>query len=289
MRRAKSNLLHCPTPGFGWISRSIMVDYGKAFKTPFVNVGSLFAGTFVLLGLMLLIFFIVFLVMFIVLGATFVNPVDYLPIPILISIYLATFLIEAAPYGFVFKYACNVSKKRFEIPSWSTFGSHFLNGIPLVIINVIYYIPIMIIYFFVLGSNPLNTAFSPEAQQAVAMEMLARLPLIMLVMLPLYLLMAYLIPIVLLRYAETKRFNEAFNFKVIFRKAFNSTYLTAWLLTAAISIGMFLVFYLALIIFALLSLILIGIPLLITAIGMFFYLFPMITMGILGQAYGEVK
>jgi len=175
------------------------------------------------------------------------------------------------------------------VPSWNDLSGMFKEGVRLVIVMYAYSLPLTIIFYVISGTNPLALNTSIEAQQQVLATMLSNLPIILAVILPLYLLLYYLLPVILFRVMETKNLSGGFDFTTIFRKAFNIKYLTAWLMAILLLIGIAFVFFILFIISGLLSIVLIGIPLLITLIPMFYYILGMVWVGILGQAYGEVK
>lgn len=267
-----------------------MVDYGKAFKTPFSDVKKLFAGTFIILGFFVLMMIVYFAFVLPYMISSILKGGSLTYTPTLFStlfLYIITFLISAIPLAFFVRYGINAAKKKFVIPSWRDLKGLFMDGIFLNIIMWIYYIPPTIVYYLISGISPFSLRVTSEAQQMLIANILARLPLIIAVVFPLYLLLIYLLPVTLLRFMETKKFSDGFDFSTIFRKAFTLKYLGAWLLSLLIAIGSGI---LMIFIMFLLSITIIGIiPLLLVVMPMFYYVLILVLFGIYGQAYGEIK
>ena len=257
-----------------------MVDYAKAIKIPFLDAGKLFAGTFILLGFGAAGTIVSFMLSILsVAGYTIASTIFSL---------VTSALVYAIPTAFFVRLGINFSKKKFITPSWKDLGAMFVEGIQVIIISTIYYLPISILTYVILGINPLTIqSQTPEMQQALAENIITRLPLALLIILPLYLLLMYLMPVILLRFMETKKFSKGFDFSTIFRKAFTVKYLAAWLIALLLIIGLTI----AVVILALILVItIIGIiPLVVLVLPMYMYLLGVITYGIYGQAYGEVK
>lgn len=267
----------------------MMVDYTKAFTTPFFNVRKLFAGTFIILGFGAVMMAGMFAAMLISFGTMlFTQAQPSLGSMLLFyAIYFLAYLVALSmPFAFFVRYGLNAAKKKFEVPSWKEAGL-FKEGVQLIVIYTIYGIVLAALYYLISGINPLSIAMTPEAQQAVFANMIKRLPLLLGVMLPLYVLFIYIAPVIFLRFGETKKFARGFEFKAIFKKAFTVKYLLAWLLAVLINIGLSLLMFP---IMFLLMITIIGIPFLfLLVMPMFIYVLMLIFFGIVGQAYGEVK
>jgi len=128
---------------------------------------------------------------------------------------------------------------------------------------------------------------TPEMQQILVRNTITRLPFALVVLVPLYLLLIYILPVIILRFMDTKKFSKGFDFPVIFKKAFTSKYLAAWFVAlfviTTLSIAM-------IILSIILAITIIGIiPLIFVVIPMYIYIIGVYSYGIYGQAYGEVK
>jgi hypothetical protein len=255
-----------------------MVDYGQAFKTPFSDAKKLFAGTFILLG---------FVAVAVIISLIF-NLASTLSPSIIwtLLLYGANIVLYAIPTAFFVRYGMNAAKKKFIIPSWKDLSGLFGEGVQITIISYIYSIPIFVITYLITGINFLANQ-TPEAQQALAADMFAKLPLLLGVVLPFYLIIMYLLPVAFLRFMETKRFGDGFDFSTIFRKAFTSKYLGAWILALLIFIGTAII--IGVISFLFIITVIGIIPLVLVLIPMYVYFLSLLMYGIYGQAYGEVK
>jgi hypothetical protein len=255
-----------------------MVDYGKVFKTPFADARKLFAGTFILLGFFVLMMLISFVFMF---------GLIRFPIFASLTMYIASILIYAIPFAYFVRYGINCARKKFVVPSWEDLEGMFKDGVKLMIIMYIYYIPVSIIYFLVMGINPFIVNMTPEAQMVFMTNFLEKLPLFLGIVIPLYLLLYYLMPIVCLRFMDKRKFVYGFDFKTILKKAFSWKYLGNWLLSILIMICAMI---LLVPIMFLLAITIIGIPIIFVIVfPMFTYVMVMVLMSIYGQAYGETK
>lgn len=257
-----------------------MVDYGQAFATPFRDVKKLFAGTFILLGFIVLIYGLSFFLFFQGSIANLLNQEYQPPLINAIIYYVISFLLGAIPLAFFVRYGINAAMKKFIVPSWKDFSGLFKDGIKLLIVQLIYAIPfiaiIMVFSFY----------FLEKTLESTSWRILYFAIIILLI-----LLLSYIIPVVLFRSLETKSFSGGFDFKAISKKLFSKTYFVAWMLMILILVGLVIAFVALIFVLGILAVISIAIlsPLLIVAAPMGYYIIYLITMGILGQAYGEVK
>ncbi len=184
-----------------------------------------------------------------------------------------------------------------ELPKWTKFWSLFIKGLLSSIISIIYLIPsilLIVIGVLLMGasqffntindivSNSLMESSSNSAQLFetllkenlnVLMPFLIKLAPFLIIAVLLAILAAYLIPIAILNYLSNNKFSKAFNFSIIFKKAFTSKYLGAW--------------FLAIIISLIISSVLNIIPFVGGSIA--FFITGVISYSIFGQVYKEVK
>jgi len=193
-----------------------MVDYATAFKKPFTDVKKLIIG--ILLSI--------------------------LPI---ISWFAMGFAIECSGVG--------KNKKSKKMPDWDNWGDYFVKGLLSTIIGILYALPAVLILFVGAGRFIFNIMQSsmhkmmPFAFKAVDASMIEiwmtnnwmnmfpgilRIAPILLLSVLLGLLAAYLAPMAILNYIKKKNFGEAFNFKVVFKKAFTQDYFIAWIVVALV-------------------------------------------------------
>jgi len=267
-----------------------MVDYAEAFKRPFLDVKKLFAGTFILLGFFAVLWGASFLVILsstqsiLALAETNAALPEVSMLP-LIFLYVLSILLFSVPTGFFARFGLNAAKKSFEIPSWKNFGALFRDGFFLSVLLWAYSAPIFLVNYLLFGVNQFSLSFSPEAQEAFLGSILERPLLYMPLLLAVYLLYMYILPIVMLSFMETGNFAGGFRLDNIFKKAFTLKYLGSWILSIAVTLGLGIILLLMILI---LAFTVIGIPLLIIAVPMFFYVLLLIVSSIYGQAYGEI-
>lgn len=184
-----------------------------------------------------------------------------------------------------------------ELPRWTKFWSLFVKGLLSSIISIIYLIPsvlLIVIGVIIMGAEQFLTTIndivsnslvesSPNSAQLfetllkenlnVLTPFLVKLAPFLIIAVLLAILAAYLIPISILNYLSNNSFGKAFNFSIIFKKAFTSKYLGAW--------------FLAIITSLIISSILNIIPLIGGSIA--FFITGVISYSIFGQVYKEVK
>ena len=157
--------------------------------------------------------------------------------------------------GYSLACAKSAEKKKYELPEWREFGSLFLHGILGAVICFLYFVPAMIFMAACIGLMVrwLGTAYpwsaiapvlsQPAEQMMPALEtLLAGMPIGGIIVLltaafALLVLASYVLPSALLFYVNRWKFNDAFDFKGILRKAFTSNYFVLWLLIAVYSIA----------------------------------------------------
>ena len=260
-----------------------MVEYIKAIKAPFNDLKKLFAGIFIILGLLVVMYAGMFFLLFQGSVEMIVSQKITTPAYLIVVYYALIVLLSAIPFSFFMRYGINAAKHNLIILSWKKdVSGMFKEGVQMIGLYFIYYIPLFIVNYLIMGSLKLNSQ-DPQAALALFQE---KMPLILGILVPLSILLGYLLPVVLLRFMETKKFTSGFDFNIIFRKAFSLIYLKAFLMSILISIGWTILFT---IIIFILAITVIGILLFFLLFPALFYILIVTTMGILGQAYGEVK
>lgn len=129
-------------------------------------------------------------------------------------------------------------KPSKKMPEWKGWGHLFIKGLVSDIILLIYAIPAILV--FLVGAGSFVGALTGESPEVISqimsqnwylvMPVLLQLAPIMIVSFILWLVAVYLTPIAVLNYLKTKRFGEAFNFSEITRKAFTADYFVVWLI-----------------------------------------------------------
>jgi hypothetical protein len=123
-----------------------------------------------------------------------------------------------------------------KLPEWKGFGQLFINGLIILIVEIIYFIPLIILGIIglaLIGTERLTSfivdnQFVLNSDQALAL-LISLWPLVLISILVLIFL-AYLIPSAIISYSRNYKFKDAFKFKEIIKKAFTSKYLLAIIL-----------------------------------------------------------
>ncbi len=193
------------------------------------------------------------------------------------------FMLECSGVG---KY-----KPSKNMPDWKNFGDYFVKGFLSYVIAFAYAIPAIVVFLATAGfalasivpafieANGLAAVTSQEISMYISQnwaELLPPLaavaPLVLLSLVLLALAM-YLYPMAVLNYLKSKKLSKAFDFGVVWRKAFTGSYFVAWIVSGVI--------------FFVISTILAALPLLGDAIA--FFVAGVIAWNLFGQAYRESK
>ena len=216
-----------------------MIDYKSSFKRPFTDLTKLVIG--ILLSI----------------------------IPI----------VRFFTYGYLLDAARLSMKKKFELPEWKNPGTLFIDGLSLMLIRFIYILPAVLIFIVGVNITLISSLFraailNDEATVLlIFQDIISALGPLLFVTLFLILLAFYLLPIAILRYADTKKIVEAFNMKKILSLAFSSIYPGPWIIAVIVNI-------IALLIFG-------NIPYI--GSGLAIFIAGMINITILSQAYSRFK
>jgi len=201
-----------------------MVNYEVAFKKPFTDVSKLIIG--ILLSILPIVQWIAF-----------------------------GFILECSGVG--------KTKESKDMPEWDNWGKLFVNGLLAMSIQVIYFIPAIIVIVIGAGTmiiGMLSVLFGgvpsqmmqglmandPAAQTAFADFARNNWPALMpwivtflpflIVGLILALIASYIVPIAVLNFFKSGKFSDGFAFGAIFKKAFTGNYFSAWLVVLVIAI-----------------------------------------------------
>lgn len=177
-------------------------------------------------------------------------------------------IVNLIGIGYLLDVAHTAMRRRNDLPDFKDLGKLFVEGIIALVIGLIYAIPILIIIgvmfaMGLIGSGLLSAGFGILGFAALGGWMVLTAIV--------GLAVAYIGTGGLMRYVETRKLGEAFNFNQITKKVFTKDYFIGWL------VGIVIVFVLN----AVLGLIpMIG-SMLATGIGGIFY------MSVLGEIYSK--
>ena len=190
------------------------------------------------------------------------------------------------------------SKPSKKMPEWKDWGDLFIKGLSAFVIKIIYMIPAILVIVAGIGvlagdviSMLLGTVMTPEIMSqitsSISSQQIGQLmgqnwymmlpsiirvaPIIMFGLL-LALIATFLTPLAVLNYIKKRKFNAAFEFNLIFKKALTGKYVIAWL--AVLILG------------AIMLAVLSWIPILGAAIALF--VIGVIGYSLYGQVYKEV-
>ncbi len=180
--------------------------------------------------------------------------------------------------GYMLKCAKTATRKSYALPDWENWGQLFVQGLLATIIAVVYSLPAIIVGFIIGGStfSQLMMGFTPLA-------LLRSLTGSMFIVGLLLLLALYILPAGFIIYATRDNFSSAFDFQIIFRRAFTAQYFTAWIVSVAYSL---IVLFVAGFISTLLAITLI-LPFVVAGCAAF--MMGVTAATIFGEAWGETK
>lgn len=195
-----------------------MVDFGTAIKRPFQDIKTLIIG--------------------IILGA--IPIVNILTIP-----------------GFALRNAKKSLEGDDSLLSWSNFGDTIVKSILVILIQVIYFLPVMLLFAILLGAYiytfvtmfssstmgatgyatlfPLATIPSDAGYSQFAQTLSAMFGMILIVGLIL-LFIVFILPMAIMHWLKEDNFGAAFRLGSIIKKSFTGPYIIAWIFTIIIVI-----------------------------------------------------
>jgi len=176
-----------------------MVDYGLAFKRPFMDMKTLSigAGLYLLVTVLLLVPFI---------G------------------WLAAMALGLVLNGYMLLCAKTIMDKKKDLPEFKNYGGLFVQGLIFTVITLIYLIPALVIGI-VVGGVAFMTGVTTGGS---LLSIFGGLGLSLMLFVLVILLTFYVLPVAIMNYAKTGKFNSAFQFAHVFRKAFTGTYFVPW-------------------------------------------------------------
>ncbi|MBI2134343.1 DUF4013 domain-containing protein [Candidatus Woesearchaeota archaeon] len=230
--------------------------------------------------------------------------------------------------GLVFQgYTLNCSKSAmsndFSLPEWKDFGSLFLTGLKAFFISFLYFLPILIIVLAVAGaalfslfsglgsptglimhevtgsdvvlppSLPANDgAGARDSDFSELFGLILGLGIALVIIIPLFIVIALMVPNAILNFVKNDRFGSAFDFGAVFRKTFRWKYFNSLGLIFIYSIGVFIISVVPAIILTLLENLPGFLGILFTALHQLLSIIVNVILGItvatiLGQAFSE--
>jgi hypothetical protein len=130
---------------------------------------------------------------------------------------IGTIILTIPLLGYVAK-IFRAEKPAPEVQNW---GSLFVDGIKLLIVEIVYFIPVMILWaimMFVLGSSVSPAANPYGAYGMTPMTGMAGAGAFGILIFLVEIVIAILLPVALIRFARSGNFNDAFDFHAIFDK-----------------------------------------------------------------------
>jgi len=189
-----------------------MVNYIEAIKKPFTNFKRLILGV-----------------------------IFFLPIP------LIKYFTNIFALGYTYQYGLFSYQKNTEIPKWERVGKLWVNGFVASLIEFIYAIPILVIYFLIVGPRITNALQLGAISSYLSLfGYFKELGFITIGAMILILFIIFIGPIAKLRWIIFNKFKAGFEFKKIFRIIFSKNYFFAWLALTVIRMifGLLLLFIL---------------------------------------------
>lgn len=132
--------------------------------------------------------------------------------------------------GYAFRCAKLSMKNNFEMPAWNEKGELFLNGLKAFLVSIIYLLPVMILsmilfFSFILSIDLIRYKEDPSYIIDLIKPIILNNLFLFIALFLLFLLTIYITPSAVMNFVNKDKFNEAFNFKTVFKKAFTGKYL----------------------------------------------------------------
>ena len=191
--------------------------------------------------------------------------------------------------GFSIKNAQQTLAGKNKLLKWEDFGDILIKSITGIAIGIVYSLPILLLGLFLIGSLFVTFAsMAPALSQTndlsqvlpvIAPVLMGAIGSIM-ILIVLMALTSFITPMAVMNWAKKGNIGAAFAFKEVFHKAFNGTYLIAWLLSFAyqfvLAIGFLFAMFIPIIGF-------------IIGAGLISYLGSVTSYELYAQAYKEIK
>lgn len=132
-------------------------------------------------------------------------------------------IVNLISSGYLLDVAQTSMKRKKQLPDFKDYVRLFVEGVKVLIIEIIYAIPVIIA---LLISGVIGFGFKSGTVLGVGMVISIVLTLVI----------AYIATGAILRYADKRKLKEAFNFEKINKKIFTSKFFSGWLLAIVISV-----------------------------------------------------
>ncbi|HIJ06273.1 MAG: Uncharacterized protein XE11_1120 [Methanomicrobiales archaeon 53_19] len=119
-------------------------------------------------------------------------------------------IISTIIFPLIYGYVMRIYKGTTPAPELENWGGLFIDGIKLLIVGIVYFIPVFIVAALV------GVGSSLTAMAGGDMAALGTMGIGMLVLLILTIIIALIVPIAYIRFSRMESFGEAFNFSAIF-------------------------------------------------------------------------
>jgi hypothetical protein len=184
--------------------------------------------------------------------------------------------------GWLLEVAKTSMKNKQKLPEWNNWGDLFVQGLLMIIISFLWFIPALLI-LVIFGGTAIATYIATQSLP----QTIAAAGIGFVLFIAMALLITYISPAAILSYAEKNKFSAAFQFKKIFKKAFSGGWFVAWIVGYVWYMAIFGVATAASIPFSLFVGQFAGfvVSTILTAIALPIAAIPFFTM--LGEAYGK--
>lgn len=152
-------------------------------------------------------------------------------------IYIVVSIIPIVSFiggGYLLDVAETAMKKQKKLPEFKDIVRLFVEGLKSFVISIIYMIPVIVVALIVATIS--GIAFT--SLNTLNMLSFAAIGGWMILIAIIAVITVYFATGAILRYADKRKFNEAFNFKAISKTVFNSNYFVGWLIGFVITAGL---------------------------------------------------
>jgi hypothetical protein len=194
-------------------------------------------------------------------------------------------------FGYVLDAVSMTFKKNNKMPEWTDWGNLFVKGLLGLVINLIWSIPLAIVFLITVGTAIIGALSNLSALQAgnftALWGILAGAGAGIIISIILAILTGYVVPCALFAFVKENKFGAAFNFGSIFKKAFTGKYFVAWILGIVSIVILMVIMMIINMVLGMVPVLGVVLTMIVAALGTFVMLMAYFT--ILADTYRELK
>jgi len=149
---------------------------------------------------------------------------------LIIGIFLSLIpIVNFIALGYILENVKPGARKNYKLTEWGNWWELFVKGMAYMVIGFVYMIPALMVLFLTIGVAAIRGLFTDMSTETF-LAILPALGIGILVFFVLFLVAVYIIPSAVMNYVSKNKFSAAFEFSAITKKAFRADYFVAWLI-----------------------------------------------------------